>query len=189
MSFEQCQNVNALMAKFNKTWFIAGGWAIDLFIGEETREHKDLEIAIFRKDQLHLKSYLNDWDFKKVVKGEFFNWENEFLELPIHELHATNKLNGNKIEVLLNETEDNDWKFRRDVRISAPLNSVWSVSENGIPYLKPEIVLLYKAKNTREKDHQDFRAIKDFLNNEQKQWLRNALELHEPEHKWLEFLV
>jgi hypothetical protein len=32
MSFEQCQSVTALMKGFEKTWFIAGGWAIDLFI-------------------------------------------------------------------------------------------------------------------------------------------------------------
>ncbi|MDI7744197.1 hypothetical protein QMK38_19480 [Lysinibacillus fusiformis] len=189
MSFVQCQSVTSLMARFDKTWFIAGGWAIDLFIGKETREHKDLEIALFRKDQLYLKTYLTEWDFKKVIKGEFYNWENEFLELPIHEIHAANKLNGDEIEILLNETNDSDWEFRRDLRISSPLNTVWSYSETGIPYLNPEIVLLYKAKNTREKDHQDFHTIKDYLNKEKRQWLRNALELHEPEHKWIQFLI
>lgn len=55
MSFEQCQSITSLMAGFNKTWGIAGGWAIDLFIGKETREHKDIEIAVFRKNQLYLK--------------------------------------------------------------------------------------------------------------------------------------
>ena len=188
MLFEQCRQVTSLMAGFNKTWFIAGGWAIDLFIGKETREHKDLEIALFRKDQLNIKAYLNEWEFMKVSKGEFYTWENEFLDLPIHEIHAINKSNGDKIEVLLNETEDNDWKFRRDLRIAYPINSVWSYSETGIPYLNPEIALLYKAKNTREKDHQDFMTIKDYLDNEKRQRLRYALELHEPEHKWLKYL-
>ena len=84
MSFKQCESVTSLMANFNETWFIAGGWAIDLFIGKETREHQDLEIAILRKDQLNLKTYLKEWDFKKVINGEFHNWENEFLQLPIH---------------------------------------------------------------------------------------------------------
>jgi hypothetical protein len=92
------------------------------------------------------------------------------------------------LEVLLNETKDNDWKFRRDLRIPYPLNSIWSYSDTGIPYLNPEIVLLYKVKKPREKDHQDFMTIKDYLGNEKKQWLRYAIELHEPEHKWLQFL-
>jgi hypothetical protein len=28
---------------------------------------------------------LKGWDFKKVIKGEFYPWDNEFLELPIHD--------------------------------------------------------------------------------------------------------
>lgn len=78
------------------------------FIGKETRVHKDIEFAVFRKDQLYLKDYLKEWEFKKVIKGEFHTWENEFLELPIHEIHASNMLNGDKIEILLNETKEND---------------------------------------------------------------------------------
>lgn len=177
------------MSAFNKTWFFAGGWAIDLFIGRETRQHQDIEIALFRKDQLNLKEYLKEWEFKKVIKGKFYAWENEFLELPVHEIHALNKPNGEKLEVLLNETKDNDWKFRRDLRISYPLKSVWSYSDTGIPYLNPEIVLLYKVKNTRDKDHQDFMAILEKLDDDNKKWLQDAIQLHEPEHKWLQYLA
>jgi hypothetical protein len=86
MLFEQCHHITSFMLGFNKTWIFAGGWAIDLFIGKETRQHQDIEIAIFRKDQLHLKKYLKEWEFKKVIKGEFYSWENEFLELPIVKL-------------------------------------------------------------------------------------------------------
>ncbi|WP_458354212.1 nucleotidyltransferase domain-containing protein [Peribacillus frigoritolerans] len=189
MPFEQCHSITSLLSGFNKTWFFAGGWAIDLFIGRETREHQDIEIALLREDQLYLKEYLKEWDFKKVIKGKFYTWENEFLELPIHEIHALNKSNGDKLEVLLNETKENDWKFRRDLTISHPLKSVWSYSDTGIPYLNPEIVLLYKVKNTREKDHQDFMAIIDKLDNQRKKWLHYAIQLHEPEHKWLQFLT
>ena len=188
MSFGQCQSIKSLMSGFDRPWFIAGGWAIDLFIGKGTREHKDIEFAIFRKDQIYLKNYLKEWEFKKVVNGKFHAWESEFLELPIHEIHALNMLSGDKIEILLNETKENNWIFRRDLRISYPLNSIWSINETGIPYLKPEIVLLYKAKNTREIDHQDFLKIKDYLDKKKKKWLKNALEIHEPEHKWLRFL-
>lgn len=189
MSFEQCQRITSLMSEFNETWFFAGGWAIDLFIGRETRQHQDIEIALFRKDQLNLKEYLKEWDFKKVIKGKFYTWENELLALPIHEIHALNKSNGDKLEVLLNETKDYDWRFRRDLRISHPLKSVWSYSDTGIPYLNPEIVLLYKVKNTREKDHQDFMATVGNLDVERRKWLQYAIKLHEPEHKWLQFLT
>ncbi|WP_050615371.1 nucleotidyltransferase domain-containing protein [Bacillus testis] len=189
MSFEQCRSIHSLMSGYDKPWFIAGGWAIDLFIGKETREHTDIEFAVFRKDQLYLKDYLKEWKFKKVINGEFYTWENEFLELPIHEIHALHLRNRDKIEILLNETSENDWVFRRDLRISYPLKSIRSFTVTGIPYLNPEIVLLYKAKNPREKDDQDFFAIKDDLEEEKKKWLLHALEIYEPEHKWIEFLI
>src|SRR5699024_2947530 len=107
MSFEQCQHITTLMSRFNKPWFFAGGWAIDLYIVKETRVHSDIEIAVFRKDQIFLKDYLKDWQFKKIIEGECYNWENEFLELPVHEIHALNRFNGKKLEILLNEKDEN----------------------------------------------------------------------------------
>ena len=188
MSFNQSKSIKAFMSAFHKPWFIAGGWAIDVFIGQETREHADIEIGMFRHDQMDLQHYLNQWRFEKVIKGTLHPWKQEFLQLPIHELHATNTLGGYKLEILLNEKENGLWKFRRCPEITRPLNAVWSTSHLGIPYLNPEIVLLYKAKNTRSKDHQDFLNVKDFLHQEQKAWLREAIQLHEPEHIWLKDL-
>jgi hypothetical protein len=28
-------------------WWVAGGWALDLFVGHQSRSHKDLDIGIF----------------------------------------------------------------------------------------------------------------------------------------------
>ncbi|MGD6844537.1 nucleotidyltransferase domain-containing protein [Bacillus infantis] len=61
--FRECRKAAGWMAGFEKPWFVAGGWAIDLFIGKQTRPHADLEIGIFREDQQALKSYLEDWEF------------------------------------------------------------------------------------------------------------------------------
>lgn len=55
MSLEECTIINNLMANFNQLWFVASGWAIDFHIGKETRVHKDIEIAVFRNNQLQLK--------------------------------------------------------------------------------------------------------------------------------------
>ena len=74
--------------RFDGQWGIAGGWAIDLFIGKETRPHSDVEVAIFREDQHLLKQTLPDWSFEKAVKGELISWKEEWLELPVHEIHG-----------------------------------------------------------------------------------------------------
>ncbi|MFB7140021.1 nucleotidyltransferase domain-containing protein [Gottfriedia sp. NPDC056225] len=188
MVFNECFKINQVMKGFNKGWYIAGGWAIDLYLGKETRNHHDIEIAIARKDQLSLKEYLNDWTFNKVLKGELTNWKNEYLELPIHELHGRNSQTNSELEVLLNEIEFNEWKFRRDKSIICKLDSFYSFSNEGIPYLNPEIVLLYKVSNTREKDHEDFKNVINSLNEFQKKWLREAILRNHPNHEWLEGL-
>ena len=177
------------MDKFHCQWFIAGGWAIDLHVGKESRIHKDIEIAIFREDQLKLKEYLHDWEFKKIISGEFHPWNHEYLNLPIHELHVEDKESQEKIEVLLNETTDDKWVFRRDTRISSPINAVCNYTSEGIPYLSPEIVLLYKVKNTREKDYQDFMTVSEYLTPKQIRWLIDAVRIHEPQHEWLKHLT
>lgn len=188
MSFDKCEYITYLMSGFNKPWFFAGGWAIDLFIGKKTRSHDDVEIALFREDQLELKGYLKGWDFQKVVKGESCLWKNEFLELPIHEIHAFNKQNKDMLEILLNEKEGGSWLFRRNFEIFYPLNSIWGYSDKGMPYLNPEIALLYKTKNTRQKDHQGFITVKDLLDEKQKKWLKDAIKLQDPDHKWIDLL-
>jgi hypothetical protein len=38
------------LAGVSAPWCVIGGWAIDLFLGEQTRPHEDLEIAIARSD-------------------------------------------------------------------------------------------------------------------------------------------
>jgi hypothetical protein len=58
------------------------------------------------------------------------------------------------------------------------------MTSEEIPYLVPEIVLLYKAKNVRENDERDFEAALPSLSTEQKTWMRRALDVVHPGHAW-----
>lgn len=185
MILEACRKVVERMKDFDRPWGVAGGWAIDLFIGNQTREHSDIEIAILREDQHRMKNSLADWSFQKAVQGELVDWESETLELPIHELHGIRKMSGERLEVLLNEVENGKWIFRRNPTITFPGTPLFLISKEGIPYLHPAVVLLYKAKNPREKDHADFHAVKDLLGDEDRKWLGGALEIHVPDHEWI----
>jgi hypothetical protein len=40
------EDVARLLAGVSVPWYVAAGWALDLFRGEQTREHSDLEIAV-----------------------------------------------------------------------------------------------------------------------------------------------
>ncbi len=63
------RHVKEVMARFERPWFLAGGWAIDLFVRRVTRPHEDVEIAILREDQARIRDYLEGWELDKVVKA------------------------------------------------------------------------------------------------------------------------
>ncbi len=185
--------VAALLRKFPRPWFIAGGWAIDLFMNRVTRHHEDLEIAIFRKDQLRLRTHLSGWRFERVIPGRggvARPWaEDEWLDPPIHEVHARRSTGYPKdLEILLNETTGNLWQYRRDQRVTRGLSEIGLQSRMGIPFLRPEIVLLYKARNPRGRDGDDFRQASRMLGDDSRAWLRSALEVCHPGHPWLPLL-
>jgi len=60
------------------------------------------------------------------------------------------------------------------------------VDRRGIPYGRPEIVLLFKAKHSdRDRDQADFEAVAPRLEPERRRWLAEELELVHPGHPWL----
>jgi hypothetical protein len=158
------------------------------FWARKTRPHEDIEVAVFRRDQRPLRQAFEGWVWSKVVPGSLGSvraaWgEQEWLELPVHELYA-NGPNGQLVEVLLQESDAKAWRFRRDLTISMPLAELGLRSELGIPILKPEVVLLYKAKSPRSKDEEDFIALLPTLDDVQTAWLGAALDRCHPGHPW-----
>ena len=185
MSFRICHSVNKLMTGFEGKWCIAGGWAIDLYLDKETRTHGDIEVLVFREDQEILKNHLKEWEIGKVEEGKSSVWKHEHLELPVHELHAIHRVTGQKLEILLNEKDEENWLFRRNTQIKKTLSGIINFTKSGIPYLKPEIVLLYKAKLKGSKDTYDFNKAIIVMEDKQKKWLKDALNIHLPNHDWL----
>jgi hypothetical protein len=174
------------MHGFRGRWGIAGGWAIDLFVGRQMRPHADVDVAILRDDQARLRERLSDTRVDKVVDGQLVPWESgERLTLPIHEVHVTWP-DGFHLEFLLNEWDSasEEWMFRRAPRIRRSVDRVFSMGR-GLPRLAPEVVLLYKSKGSGPKDDADFAAAVEFMAPEQRLWLRDALVVTQAEHSWL----
>jgi hypothetical protein len=179
----------ALMRDFHAPWGIAGGWALDLFVGRESRVHADIDIAILRCDQQLLRGRVSG-RAEKVVSGKLAVWSPaEVLELPIHEIHVTWP-DGYQLEFLLNEQDPatHDWLFRREVRIRRPLGLAFA-TDRAAPYLAPEIVLLYKAKSASPKEDGDFHSVLPQLGCEQRSWLAHALNVTTPGHRWATILA
>ena len=54
-----------------------------------------------------------------------------------------------------------------------------------MPYLVPEVVLLFKAKHDRPKDHADFAGVLPLLDPARQAWLASALARVHPRHRWI----
>jgi len=175
------------MRGFDRPWFVAGGWALDLFLGAVSRDHADLEIALFREDQRALRRHLARWEFEKVEGGRCVPWSvDEWLMPPVHEVHGSAGTGSSgELEFLFNEREGDQWVYRRNAAVRCPANEIGLRSNGGVPFLRPEIVLLYKAKVPRPVDEQDFDAVSRGLEATSRAWLRAALELCHPGHPWL----
>jgi hypothetical protein len=177
--FELCSKVKTIMNKFGFPWFIAGGWAIDLFLNRETRVHDDIEIGIYRRNQMHLYRYFDKYkkyyinNRSRIGIHERLEWNKEYLRLPIHELYV--EYAGLEIEVLLNERDDNKWIYRRNDQITLDEKKVICFNEDRIPYLCPEIVLLYKTKEMRNKDIDDITNAIGKMDESQKKWFIDSI--------------
>lgn len=199
-SFKAIEAVDRVMAGFFRPWFVSGGWAIDLFVGQVTREHEDREVGVFRPDQAGLREHLSRRALFKAVTGpEGGRWvpwaEDEWLELPVHQILARPSGLGapvteqdrspEEFEFFLNEAEDGVWRCRQSTEITRPAKQIYRVSNSGIPFLVPEIQLLYKAKWHREKDEHDFQTALPRMSRAQRAWLKAGLEVIHPADPWL----
>ncbi len=102
----------------------------------------------------------------------------EHLCLPIHELHAQRE--ERRLEFLLNERTADCWLFRRNGCVTLPLDRVGAMASGAVPFLAPEIVLLYKAKDSSASDERDFNRTFPRLARRARHWLRHALTVCHP---------
>lgn len=178
-------------------WWIAGGWAIDLFLGRQTREHEDLDVLLLRRDQRAVRTLLGTWDVQAALQPPrdeswpFHPWLlDEVLDETIHDIWCRPAATQPwTFQLMIDDTRGEHWLFRRMPAISRPVGTIGDITSEGIPYLAPEIQLLYKARGMRTKDEADFMHVLPKLNRERRIWLRDALTQEHPHHPWLDRLT
>jgi hypothetical protein len=183
------------MSTFHPTWCLCGGWALDAWLGRQTRDHADVDIAVFQDDQHAIFDHLAGWQLiahDPHVAGDTTEpWDGRRLDLPAH-IHARAH-DGFKLEVLLDERSGRDWILSREPRISLPLRLCVQQSPWRLPTAIPEVLLFFKATayfgisemNDRPQDEGDFLTLVPHLTEKQRHWLREAIPLVHPDHPWL----
>jgi GrpB-like predicted nucleotidyltransferase (UPF0157 family) len=191
--FSQIHFVAEELRDFLSPWHISGGWALDMLLGRVTRVHHDVDVELSRSDQLILQKYLMErgWKLLTPFEGRLQPWPMHMrLEMPRHQVHAHRS--AAFIDFLLTDRQGGIWRYRREPAIIREIGRIELRSDDGIPFLAPELVLLFKSKTTsgkvRSKDWVDFEGAYTMLEPERKAWLRWALIATDPSHPWIERL-
>jgi 2-amino-4-hydroxy-6-hydroxymethyldihydropteridine diphosphokinase len=156
-------------------WAIAGGWAIELFVGRPVREHHDLDIAVARADADALHDRFAAWQLYFPSPAASVLWE-VGTPLPDDENQLWCKRDGLWThEILFEDIRDGVLHYRRDPSVTVPLAEAIQRNADGIPYIAPHLQLLYKAKARTQRDQIDRAAALPLMTDAQRAWLDSHL--------------
>src|SRR3954447_16375358 len=154
------EQVATLLGGLDVPWYVAAGWAIDLFLGGQRREHEDLEIAVPNTRFDEIADVLEAFEIY-VITGP-----HEATPLPsahdrladTHQTWIREPATGLwRFDVFREPSDGDAWICRREPSIRLPYERVIEWTDDRIPYGRPEIVLLFKARHVhQEKNERDF---------------------------------
>ncbi|MGW1143521.1 nucleotidyltransferase domain-containing protein [Streptomyces sp. NPDC002454] len=174
------------LAGISTPWYVAAGWALDLFRGRQTRAHGDIEIAVPAAHFAEVRRRFPEHVFDAVGSGRI--WEDATPEelAAVHQTWLRDPATGNYLLDVFREPHEGDtWICRRDEGIRFPYGDIVQRTREGIPYLAPELVLLFKAKHTRPKDQTDFETTVPHLTPARRETLAGMLGRLHPGHPWI----
>lgn len=208
---ELCDHLSGL----NVEWHLCGGFAIDAYLGNITRRHKDVDITVSFDNMKECIQYLKikGWEIdapignQRLVPVEFAlqNLELYFDNIWCYKKGAsfiiTEKTAGvfkyvrfinreqtelDFIEVLFNKIENEIFYYKKNHNITLEKHKAF-IKKGKISILAPEIVLLYKSQNSENSDYQhDFDIVINNLDKERYDWFINAMNITYPKgHIWI----
>jgi hypothetical protein len=164
---------------------VAAGWALDLFRGETSRDHDDLEIAVPAAGFGLIRTALAGFDFDVVGAGRRWPLDSAAFEVTYQTWVREPGTGVYRLDIFREPHDAGTWIYRRDDSIRRPYQQIIMTSPEGVPYLAPEIVLLFKAKHDRAKDQSDFVGVLPLLDPVRRAWLAAALGRVHPGHRWI----
>jgi hypothetical protein len=163
--FAAVSAVCSLLSRLTVPYWIAGGWAIDLAVGRVTRDHADVDVMLLERDKHVI------WDDLSEDEVQITGRDGESRRLT---LHSESLLLPT--DVFLAEAEGTFWVHRRGpYRVKRPLADI-TCHRDGIPFLAPEVVLLFKARSKADKDQHDVETALPVLDAGQRSWLQETLK-------------
>lgn len=169
-------------------WWISGGHALELHMGDQWREHDDFDVGICRAETAMVHAGLVGWDLWLAAAGELSPWNGRPLNLGKHENNVWARRSAQEkwaTDLTVNECTEEKWIYRRDPSVTRDWDAAVLKTASGIPYLAPELQLLFKSKHPRAKDHFDADRVIPAMGDERRSWLSVRLN---PDHPWHEVI-
>lgn len=198
------------MSTFPAPWALCGGWAVDAWLGGQTRDHLDVDICVFIQDQRALFDHLGGWQLVAHGPNAAVDtnepWDGRRLDLPVHIHGRLDKgealpdgiltpQQGFSLDIQFGDRFRRDWILSPRPRIRVPLQEAVQQSPWGLPTVVPEVLLFFKATayfgieeqmtGGRFQDEPDFLALLPQVAEDQRHWLRESIALLHQDHPWL----
>ena len=170
-------------------WWVSGGLALELWTGRSWRAHGDVDIGIVRADFPRVAAALDGYALFVAASGKLSPYEGQALASRRHENNVWARDPVTELwqlDVQLGEGDATHWIYRRDSSVRRPWPTAVLADRNGVPYLAPDLQLLFKSKQPRAKDHEDAAQVIPALAVEQRAFLRAQLAT---DHPWQRLLA
>lgn len=171
-------SLKQIMHDADYDWYLAGGIALDEFLGRKTRNHEDIDILVNFKEIECILDFFNSYNVYTARNGS--------LSLSLrNNIKSTDSLWIAKddkesfiIEILFFEEEAGHWIYKRDNAVRKKIEDMYFV-KNDMKIIQPEIQLFYKmnSSSVREKDLYDYHNVYPVLEERQKEWLDQYVKL------------
>jgi len=104
--------LDEVMSAVDRSWWLAGGWAIDLFLGRRTREHEDIDVQILRPDHVAVRAALSGWDaYAADPPGTLRPWPvGEELAADVHDIWVRRGAGDPwRLQLMIADVDGDDW--------------------------------------------------------------------------------
>jgi lincosamide nucleotidyltransferase A/C/D/E len=134
--------------------WIDGGWGVDALLGEQTRPHKDLDIAIQQRDVPRLRQFLQTRGYREIKLQDAKAWnfvlgDENGREIDVHVIVFDGKGDG-----LYGPAE------KGEMYAAASLTGTGVIQDQAVRCISPEwMVKFHSGYQLKEKDFRDVSAL------------------------------
>lgn len=149
MAAEDVLSLYNWLAENGITIWIDGGWCVDALLGEQTRRHSDLDIAVHRTNNARLRKLLESKGYKEVKRSDTSKW-----------MYAMKNASGKEVDVHEFEYDENGKNVYGVEYPFGSLTGTGIINGQAVNCISPEWMFKFKtAYAPKEKDLQDVQTL------------------------------